>query len=233
MPNEILAQNYLFQRLRRFKPIEDNFADQLQFPDGERNPNYQRFVYFHRFYGKTFTTLPANATIHIPAPEAVVAYNYQHDLESLWWNALYYITVGVGHIPSCGYAAKIFTGELRCDENRTAAFIFDIESRLLEEVCPSLQAAFPRPMNKLREELHMHYVARALFGQLNVAESYSHIHGKFAKVFDDLLSANAGDWKQIRIVPRTPKDKPRKRALEDTSTLQSNPKFNKRAKVGK
>ncbi|KAF5316066.1 hypothetical protein D9619_006118 [Psilocybe cf. subviscida] len=237
MPFEILDGVYLFQDLRRDDPraAGENFADQLNLPGGEANPHYQRLSNFPRFWGGRFTALPANATAHIPPPDAVVSYNFQHDLESLWWVALYYITAGVGHIPSFRYAAKIFTDELKIDAERRRAFTTAMVSKLQPVLRPSLQSAFPKPMNMLRDEMNTHYVVRALFGQLSVPESYSQIHAIFATEFNNLLNVNIGNWRQTGIVPLKPKpeENPRKRALDDMPTLQDNPESIKRGRIGK
>ncbi|KAF5316058.1 hypothetical protein D9619_006112 [Psilocybe cf. subviscida] len=233
MPHEIFGRAYLFQSLRASRPPGDNFANQLNLPGGEANPNYQRFLNFHRFYGKTFTALPANATVDIPPRGAVVSYNFQHDLESVWWIALYFITAGVGHIPSSRYAAKIFTDGLTPMRDRAEAFRYNIGDPLMAVLLPSLQAAFVDTMDDLREELYTHYVARALFGQLDVPESYAQIHAIFATEFDRLLNANTRNWKQTKIVPLRTADDPRKRAVKDMPSLEDNPESTKRGRIGK
>ena len=232
MAHEILAQSYLIEDIRNAQ--EETFADQLNLPGGSSNPNYQRFMPFRRFHGNTINSLPPNTTADIPSEGAVVKYNYQHDLESLWWIAFYYITAGVGHIPSFKYAEKIFFNDLTLNICRSRALTGPVQSTLERELHPSLRAAFPEAMNTLRQDLYKQYIVRALFGQLNLAENYSEIHGNFATAFDKLLSDNTGNWKQTRLVPvkdtRAQIEKCLKRHREDILTLEE-PVSNKRGKI--
>lgn len=54
-------------------------------------------------------------------PDPVV-YNFQHDLESLWWIILWILTTRVDHLDSQLYAQSIFINELGCSNERANIF---------------------------------------------------------------------------------------------------------------
>lgn len=82
-----------------------------------------------------------------------VVYNFQHDLESLWWIALWILTARVDHPASQLYAQLIFINGLQCSNER--ANVFTREDHLAAQL-----------REVLHEKLHSFIGYSADFGKL-------------------------------------------------------------------
>lgn len=200
MPFEIINRVHLLNDFRGEVDPSASMAARLRLP--EASPEYERYKTFSQFGTRT-KFIPSNFTEDIPSNKTVVRYNLQHDLESIWWIVLYFITALVDHEDSQTYAQLVFRRTLNVTDLgvRNKAF----EKRFALQVGDHLHAKLSEPftmlMERLRTYMHEEYLARELFGQLTVPESYSAIHGHFATQFGEFLQADEGNWKQIPIAP--------------------------------
>ncbi|KAF5316634.1 hypothetical protein D9619_006094 [Psilocybe cf. subviscida] len=177
--------------------VEDSLAVHFNLPVGSQS--YELLKDINRDFCRRVGALPANFTGYIPNHDAAVRYNFQHDLESLWWLVLFYITKCVGHQPSEDYAEFIFQKTLTPSSERSECFIDNFRSSGGRSLHPRLKEPFKDLMEKLRAALYEEYVAREAFGQLTIPESYSYIHGLFAKQVTELLQHNNSGWKDVPI----------------------------------
>lgn len=56
-----------------------------------------------------------------------VQFNFQHDLESVWWLLLWIVTRGVEHSDSHQFARRVFSNQTRPSQNRTQMFMHPIQ----------------------------------------------------------------------------------------------------------
>jgi hypothetical protein len=146
-------------------------------------------------------TLPPNAdTSKIPPRGAVVNHNFQHDLESIWWILLWFITMNVKWAESFDWAYKIFEHDIEKYESRFILFNNQLDGKkpISPWLRPELLPAFPELLETLRSSIFLDYVQRELFGQLELPESYSQIHGEFSESFRKLAQMG-GSWRDLQI----------------------------------
>ncbi|KAF5312019.1 hypothetical protein D9619_003660 [Psilocybe cf. subviscida] len=142
--------------------------------------------------------IPDNATLDIPDCDAIVNYNYQHDLESIWWIILYFVTSLANHEPSKNYAMRWFLDDATT-RNQCLTSVIDTHQFTIV-LKPEFQQVFPVIIEILRDALHTEYIARAVYGLLMDDSSYAFIHALFAQVFDNVLeSANITNWAQVQV----------------------------------
>lgn len=196
MPYEMLKAEHLLN-MHRECDVDDSLAVLFELPAG--SPAYERLKDINKDFCRRIGALPINSTRHIPDYDAAVRYNFQHDLESLWWLILFYITKCVGHQPSENYAEFIFQRTLTPSSERSECFTGKFRPSGGRHLHNKLKEPFKDFMEKLRAALYEEYVAREAFGQLNIPESYSYIHGLFAKQVRELLQHNNSGWKDVVI----------------------------------
>lgn len=199
MPHEVLKGKHLLDGfLGPYSEAESLAAHLKNVVVG--TPEYERLKIIKKDVFHRFTLLPASATDQLPVFTPVVRYNFQHDLESLWWLVIFYINACVDHQRSQDYAEDVFHNSMIATWQRTDCFeknyIFD-GGRFLH---PKLVGSFKHVIEDLRRTMVEEYVAREAFGQLNQFETYSYIHAFFAKQFRTLLQHNADGWKDVLIL---------------------------------
>ncbi len=106
-------------------------------------------------------------------------YNFQHDLESLWWIALWVILVRIGQEASQLYARTIYISRLICTPERGGAFLADgYLAQDLERVLSPEASPFAQGLEKCRMELKKAYWYRELEGKEDDPNSYAKIYSE-------------------------------------------------------
>ncbi|KAF5316635.1 hypothetical protein D9619_006093 [Psilocybe cf. subviscida] len=196
MPYEVLKARHLLHKHRECD-VEDSLAVHFNLLVG--SPEYNRLKDINKNFCRRIAALPVITTGHIPDYDAPVCYNFQHDLESLWWLVHYCITKWVDHQPSHDYAEFIFQKTFTLSAERNDCFFDNFKSLGGRSLHPKIKVPFSDFMEKLRVAMHEEYVAREAFGQLHMPKSYSYIHNFFAKQLRELLLHHNDDWKAISI----------------------------------
>lgn len=230
MAHEVLTERHLVRYLRGPDSEANNLAAHLENVI-VGSPQYERLKIFKTNISPRFTSLPSTATDDIPGLGTSVRHNFQHDLESIWWLMLYYITKCVDHQASYGYAEDIFQRSLTPSWQRVDCF----EKNFIFEGRDFLHARLAKPfahfVESLRGTMYKEYTTRAVFGQLQQPESYSYIHGFFATQFRALLQDEDSDWKHVPLVGFSPLTRPdatptgTKRILCNTKESPRNKRF--------
>ncbi|KAF8870816.1 hypothetical protein BD779DRAFT_509185 [Infundibulicybe gibba] len=123
-----------------------------------------------------------------------VRFNFQHDLESLWWVLLWVVTRGLDHAPSRKFADKVFQHQSEASAERRSV-IMD-ETYLLDELekClhPSVQK-YGASLDQCLMQLRASYEQREQAGNLENPASYTPIHGtmdRFLKFWKSTVDKN-------------------------------------------
>lgn len=195
MPHEVLTGRHLLEKHRECD-AEDSLAVYFNLPVGSLE--YQRLKDIDKNFCRRLKVLPVD-TEDIPDYDAPVHYNFQHDLEALWWLVHYCITTWVDHQPSHDYAEFVFQKTLTVSAERNECFTGNFKSLGGRFLHPQLKVPFNGFMEKLRAAMYEEYVAREAFGQLHLLKSYSYIHNFFANQLRELLQHHDDSWKGISI----------------------------------
>lgn len=216
MPAEIMANTHILDTIRLFQGNQtlaacppprfkracftsspDAFvktlADQLQ-AMGESRDILKQFDNV-----PAITAIPPDAKwSNVPRTRDPVTYNYQHDLESIWWIALWFITSRVNHDESRQQLPRVFRNPFTTATERIHTL------RNPELLCNKLRAEVRGDigwfMDFLGRMLYHEYIERAVFGKLDSPNSYSHIHTVFNAAFEDIC-AKPGSfvWRDLRV----------------------------------
>lgn len=202
MPHEIITRKHLVDWIRDETNPETGLAKQLNLLGDKTSPHYRRLSVFEVIrWGGRVNAVPDTVTSNIPNKQDIVRYNFQHDLEAIWWIVVYFITACAPYRPSRNRAKLMFSKSLTLRPLRSDCFQHSFPTQVADYLHPTIAETFKIPMEKLRKYLIEQYIAREVFGQIDVHESYSMIHNDFANNFRELLDNEADDWKQIPIVP--------------------------------
>ncbi|KAF8879146.1 hypothetical protein BD779DRAFT_1552665 [Infundibulicybe gibba] len=119
-------------------------------------------------------TMERKATTSIRPP---VRFNFQHDLESLWWVLLWAITEGPNHVPSRQFADTIFQNRLDASPRRKKV-VTDV-NYLLEAACfhPTVEG-YGNSLSQCMIELYDFYNDREQAQLLEDVPSYAKAHFK-------------------------------------------------------
>ncbi|KAF4582549.1 hypothetical protein EYR38_002675 [Pleurotus pulmonarius] len=115
------------------------------------------------------------------APPIPLVYNFQHDLESIWWLFLWTITCRVSHTPSIGYGRDIFRNTLQLSSQRSRCFQSSIITSLTC-LLSSLQQLVPL-LDTLRESMVDEYMYHHKDQDWSNLSSYINIHDAFHTFF--------------------------------------------------
>ncbi|KAF5321926.1 hypothetical protein D9619_000254 [Psilocybe cf. subviscida] len=220
MPTEILDCQYLYEQYFLDKdsktalPVKlfnkratarsganpGTLADQLELSD--THPAYSTFKDLNIVpcLGLKPILPPDADTSKVPARGAVVNHNFQHDLESIWWILLWFITMNVKWDESSDWAYKFFDHDIEKYESRFILFNNQLDGK--KPISPWLRSellpAFPELLETLRSSMFLDYIQRELFGQLELPESYSQIQAEFSETFR-MLAQMDGSWRDLQI----------------------------------
>ncbi|RXW20590.1 hypothetical protein EST38_g5258 [Candolleomyces aberdarensis] len=152
-------------------------------------------------------------TIDDPSEElgSPLRHNFQHDLESVFWIALWIITARIDHTPSIKHAKLIFTsnGNLSVPPHRQRAFFGDISKTLRKCLVEPLRS-LARTLECIRNHLYLEAYERGENLAWQDEKSYSLIHAKITIHFAYTLKDNRG-WGDVPL------------ALPDSKMLPSAP----------
>ena len=127
----------------------------------------------------------ASDTPVIQKQKQAIVYNFQHDLESIWWIFVWTATSRVVHEPSINFANKIFKNTTTLSKERADCMIKDIFGPLNDCLEPSLRG-LALPLDKLRKLMFAHYVRRAKEDKIYDLGSYTKVHYAFASFFQGI-----------------------------------------------
>lgn len=154
MPHEILTSSYI-----PWNVVPGNHSDEM--PDFDQ-------------------AIPSNN----PEYGHVVVYNFQHDLESVWWILLWSATSRVSHPPSIAWSRDIFRNTMTPSQARLDCLLLSIASTLKACLHPSLQS-FVAPLEVLRTNIYAEYIERRNAHVMSDHTSYIRIH----RIFDAFFHA--------------------------------------------
>jgi len=122
-----------------------------------------------------------------------VQFNFQHDLESVWWLLLWIVTRGVEHSDSHQFARRVFSNQTRPSQDRTQMFMHPIQlsDALTKQLHSSVQK-MARPFVVALDLHHVSYTNRLKDNQIDNVASYSTIHKNmhdFLKILKSKLSS--------------------------------------------
>ncbi|RXW20599.1 hypothetical protein EST38_g5253 [Candolleomyces aberdarensis] len=155
--------------------------------------------------------------------ESPLQHNFQHDLESVFWIALWIITARIDHTPSIKHAKLIFTSNanLSVSPHRQRAFFGDISKTLCKCLVEPLRP-LARALERVRNDLYISAFCRGDKLAWQDETSYSLIHAKMAVRFAFLLKDTRG-WGDVplnlpdsRALPPAPES-----AAEATSVVSA------------
>ncbi|KAF8176470.1 hypothetical protein BJ912DRAFT_1045964 [Pholiota molesta] len=143
-------------------------------------------------------------TVTQSAPEQVIIYNFQHDLESVWWILLWTLTSRVPYEPSTDFAKKVFQNRTTMWMERKNCIMYDISRPLTACLEPSL-CPFAAPLENARNTMFKYYVVRAKEKKLFDLEWYRKIHQYFA-IFFRAVNKGSGpsNWRAMRLSTNEP-----------------------------
>lgn len=201
MPLEITTREHLLDCIRCEPDPDLGLAKQVNILGDKNSPLYRRLSAFKEIPGgRRVTAVPETSTANIPKLGDTVRYNFQHDLEAIWWVVVYFITACVPYRRSRDYAKTMFSKSFTVRPRRFTCFHYPFPAGVGNHLQPIVAEAFNMPMERLRIYMFEQYIAREVFGQIDVHESYSMIHNDFATIFAKLLENEDDGWKQIPLV---------------------------------
>ncbi|KDQ22365.1 hypothetical protein PLEOSDRAFT_1051064, partial [Pleurotus ostreatus PC15] len=135
-----------------------------------------------------FPTLPprdttidfATFTKSVPpdAAQMPLVYNFQHDLESIWWIFLWTITCRVSYTPSIVFGQDIFKNTMELSSERSACFEDSITTSLRTCLLSPLER-LAAPLERLRGFMVNAYMHHHKDQDWSNLSSYIHIHNAF------------------------------------------------------
>ncbi|KAG9218193.1 hypothetical protein CCMSSC00406_0005874 [Pleurotus cornucopiae] len=131
------------------------------------------------------------------APMPLV-YNFQHDLESIWWIFLWTVTCRVSHPPSIVFGQDIFKNTMQLSSERSKCLQYPIESSLLTCLMSPLQQ-LAAPLETLRKFMANAYMFHHKDQDWSNLSSYIHIHNVF-HMFFAAIDPSPADWSGIALV---------------------------------
>ncbi|KAJ8701572.1 hypothetical protein PTI98_000336 [Pleurotus ostreatus] len=129
------------------------------------------------------------------APDAAqmpLVYNFQHDLESIWWIFLWTVTCRVSHTPSIVYGQDIFKNTMQLSSERLKCLLYPIKPSLLA-CLPSPLQQLAAPLEKLRGFMVDAYMYHHKDQDWADLSSYIHIHNVFHAFFP-AIGLSRANW---------------------------------------
>ncbi|RXW11591.1 hypothetical protein EST38_g14264, partial [Candolleomyces aberdarensis] len=166
-------------------------------------PSYMAHEILQRAYVKVGQG--GNVTVITPEqftePDAIatppVRHNYQHDVESVFWIALWIVTVRVNHKKSMEYGRKIFPRRGGLPTDRHKAFVQPIEKSLAaclhEQLLP-----LAKTLEIFRQKLHASAELRGEKLGWHDPGSYAFIIGLAGGLLTGVLKSPA-DWHRVKL----------------------------------
>ncbi|KAG2008946.1 other/FunK1 protein kinase [Coprinopsis cinerea AmutBmut pab1-1] len=141
-----------------------------------------------------------------PQPQGPVVFNYQHDLESLWWIFLWLTTARLKQTRSQEFGSELFTSDMGRPTSLLREHLFSkciIDDWLLRKAIPSSVEPFIVAIENLRRDLYKAYAARNHDDKVYDIQTYSFITGPaFESFFDDANRFRA-QWESLELMVET------------------------------
>lgn len=132
-----------------------------------------------------------------PPPEAepkkMVMFRFQHDLESVWWIMLWFVTLHVKHGDSQTWAKDVFQYSFKPSSYRGEVFTKSgrLVSGLRGCIHHNLQGCI-RPLDEMRKFLVDSYLDPVTFKKMEASEPYADVYAKVYQVALGFLSLLLG-----------------------------------------
>jgi hypothetical protein len=147
-----------------------------------------------------------DVTLFAPKPEKngpQVIYNFQHDLESVWWILMWTLIARVLYRPSSDFANMIFKNQTSLWHEREMCITQNITKTLTTYLEPSLHP-FITPLETGRKIMLAQYVACAKATILFDLGAYRNIHRFFVSFFKEIQSIKPSNWRDMRLYTNEP-----------------------------
>ncbi|KXN86767.1 hypothetical protein AN958_09648 [Leucoagaricus sp. SymC.cos] len=154
-------------------------------------------------------SLPVTQLLETPWP--TVVYNFQYDLESVWWIALWCLLVCVNHPPSRDCAPTIYENTINyVPTERRLIFTRDnYLSKKLQKVLFSKFEPLRKHLVNWRDILYSHYLQREAKDEVMIPVSYAKIFELVITIAEDLCKDCSGiEDLPAFIPPRNSADEP-------------------------
>ena len=187
MAHEILSRQYIFQPRH---VVESGSSDKMAALIAEFSPVKAKD-------SKSTEVIPLLPVLH----------NFQHDVESLWWIALYTMTGRVSQPEAKEYAKAVFRTTLTLSDSRRQAVLSSETTfqNTLESVLPPFVSSLARWLVLMRRDLLNHYEQHARNNDLFVKGSYGLFHTSFQNFFSPALFAEIrSGWQVVALVNQNP-----------------------------
>ncbi|KAJ8502534.1 hypothetical protein ONZ45_g11667 [Pleurotus djamor] len=141
-----------------------------------------------RNFDGLFANLKPTKSTHPRPVQSSPIFNFQHDLESIWWIFLWTATRRVSHEPSRNKFSPVFVNSiLHVTKERATCFRQEIQQTLEETLAPSLQG-LSEALDNLRSVQVTFYQDREADNKLESPSSYTEVHDLFSAFFRMIIS---------------------------------------------
>ncbi|KAH9487289.1 hypothetical protein JR316_0001359 [Psilocybe cubensis] len=148
-----------------------------------------------------------------------VIYNFQHDLESLWWVLVWSLTARVSHQPSRTWANQVFQHDVVPTPERIR-FLRGLSRITLEDILLPSISFMHLMVDYIRSAMNLAYSQRARDDTLRDTLSYAIIVDRFHFCFQLLESVAGSPWEETPLVMNIPADDPNSVQPADAATAE-------------
>ncbi len=216
-----------------FMPLEIHRAERLYIPHPSM-PHYKGEVRAQS--GSTFANgVGPEEEDSDSDDEFPPKFRFQHDLESLWWIALWIVLYRVKHPAALAVAKRVFTyGELP-SPRRSKLFAKPKFAKYLKSIIPKELSSFVESLSGVREILYFSYVDQRFSGDGVMSEAatysdiYLHVWGGFNKLAQEAQTIEfvfkdttpSAEEANDTILHKRPRLKPKRKDDDDEYTLST------------
>ncbi|KAJ8507002.1 hypothetical protein ONZ45_g10579 [Pleurotus djamor] len=134
-----------------------------------------------------------------PATQTAPIFNFQHDLECVWWIFLWTLTRRVSHEPSRDHFRFVFVNAIvQPSKERAACLRKPIHNTLIQKLAPSLHG-LTKYLEQLRSRQLSYYRRRVRDQKLSCHSSYIKPHTLFSVFFRKIMSHPEG-WASTLLI---------------------------------
>ncbi|KAH9487297.1 hypothetical protein JR316_0001367 [Psilocybe cubensis] len=192
MPIEIMQEFYIYNRIDNKNDIEFAIRDPSLFVAKQQLAQLGA-----RRKNTSQNDMSCNSVI----------YNFQHDLESLWWVLVWSLTARVSHQPSRTWANEVFQHDVVPTSERIR-FLRASSSITLEDIMLPSISFMHLMVDYIRSAMNIAYSERARDDTLRDTLSYAIIVDRFHFCFKLLESVAGSAWEETPLVMNIPADGP-------------------------
>ncbi len=161
---------------------EHSSLEDTDFLSGSESESESDHVSESEYKGKSEAEYPGPLTPEISGNLCLrrgeIIYNFQYDLESVWWIVLWTLLVRIAHTPGQNYAPLIFVNRLENTPERQSIFLAQgrLRSQLTEVLHKDLQLRFAGLMDASCTKLRQAYRKREQAEEVMQPASYAKIY---------------------------------------------------------